>query len=424
MDRKCIKCDKIFKYPCRLEKHAKICTKELVTVQCLGSNTKEGKKENNYFCLICKTFFTKYKQSLNRHMKQCLIVQENDSNSENESEPENENDGDLMKIYNTIEKKFLSIVDSRLDKKLDEKLLELKALIVSTRQPVESNNTMISGSAIVNGNNNNTINANFNIATDNIIYPFGCENVELLDESELSIICKDPRKFFINVLVMLYSKKEHYNFTKDNLNESDLKYFDEDTLKLIYVDERLFKEKLKDRLLGLCIIIIYKCKNKLSRKKLIQFMNKIIILDESLNPSKLKNKDNEAEINTAITSTLNTNLRNRLILAKLNVFYDKYNSDDDVKRRVNSELHAIKELKLNALLDYYKNPDEEHKGLSYEEVNTIVESYPKDETNMFRLRRIIRYNQDRQEELDDKEQRTAHLALIGKSLHFPKVNYF
>lgn len=423
MDLKCLRCLKVFKYPCRLDKHMEKCNKEIGTVQCLDNIGEGDKKDKNYLCLICKSFFTKYKQNLNRHMKQCYVMVRDD---------DTDDDNELTDAFNDIETKILSIVDSRLDKKLDEKLLELKELILSTRQPKEP--VTVHGSSLVNGNGNtvntadtintaNTINANINIANDHIIYPFGCENVDLLTEYELSNICRDPHKFFINVLIMLYSKAEHYNFTKDNLNETDLKYFDEDTLKLIYVDEKLFKDKLKDRLLGLCIIIIYKCKNKLSRKKLIQFMNKIISLDESLNPSKLKNKNNEAEINTAITSTLNTSLRNRVILTKLNLFYDKYNSDEDLKRRVNLELQAIKELKLSALLDYYKNPDEdESRGLSYDEVNTIIESYPKDETNMFRLRRIIRYNQDKQEELEDREQRAAHLALIGKSLHFPKIN--
>jgi hypothetical protein len=239
--------------------------------------------------------------------------------------------------------------------------MELKDFIRNTQQlnlqqnpqqieTIASHNSITNSLAIINGNgnnsnnnnnNNNTINANINIAPD-FIYPFGCENVDLLNESDLEIICKDPRKFFINVLIMLYSKKEHFNFTKDNLNETDLKYFDVDTLKLIYVDEKMFKAKLKDRLLKLCIIIIYKCKNKLSRKKLIQFVNKIIILDESLNPSMNKNKANEAEINTAISSTLNTNLRNRMILTKLNVFYDRYNTNEEFRNAVNSKLIDIK----------------------------------------------------------------------------------
>jgi|LakMenEpi03Aug12_release.lakeMendotaPanAssembly.Ray.scaffolds.fasta_scaffold2901035_1 hypothetical protein len=35
-------------------------------------------------------------------------------------------------------------------------------------------------------------------------------------------------------------------------------------------------------------------------------------------------------------------------------------------------INDIKEFNMNAVLEYYKNPDEEEKGLSYEEVNTII----------------------------------------------------
>lgn len=447
MNRVCTRCNKEFKYPCRLEQHKTVnkCKESVKTVICLDKCLDVDKGEiidKKYSCSKCNLFYTKYKQSLNRHIKQCKVFEiieakideiEEDNlkldeiNDDSDNETVEEDLLALNKVYNRLEKKMIAIIDN--------KFMELKDFIRSTQQlnlqqnpqqikTIASHNSITNSLAIINGNgnnsnNNNTINANINIAPD-FIYPFGCENVDLLNESDLEIICKDPRKFFINVLIMLYSKKEHFNFTKDNLNETDLKYFDVDTLKLIYVDEKMFKDKLKDRLLKLCIIIIYKCKNKLSRKKLIQFVNKIIILDESLNPSMNKNKANEAEINTAISSTLNTNLRNRMILTKLNVFYDRYNTNEEFRNTVNSKLIDIKEFNATAILDFYKNPDEEARGLSYEEVNTIIESYPKDETNLFKLRRIIRYNNDKKEDLEDAAHRKAHLDLIGKSLHFPK----
>ena len=125
--------------------------------------------------------------------------------------------------------------------------------------------------------NNITIN---NITMPQIIYPFGSENINFLNDSEMLEILKSPNGAII-AMEKVYSKIENRNFYKQNIGKDNISYLDSNLDIQVY-KEKDFHDKLLYQSVEFMYRICFKCRDKLSLEDQIVIMKNINIIEKTL----------------------------------------------------------------------------------------------------------------------------------------------
>jgi hypothetical protein len=214
-DRTCIRCGKEFRFPSQLERHLKN------KIQCKI-------KSQNYICEHCnKPYSNKY--NLINHTKICKIkinnenqnnnLQNNLQNNLNNNLHNNVNLDVLLEMINNVNNILNLFVKNN-----GQQANALPANIANLLQAHNSNiNVDASNNQVANTNNNNIIinniqnNINANI-TEDMIYPFGYEDIKFIPKEEMIQILKSPIGAQL-ALERTYSKLENTNFYKRNSNK-------------------------------------------------------------------------------------------------------------------------------------------------------------------------------------------------------------
>ena len=294
-DRKCIKCNTIFKYPSYYKRHIKNSARckivnndiNIIPIITIQENIELQKDipivlqepiiviETKYFCDICNKVFTR-QSSLNRHKKE-------------------------SKCNHTI-----------------------------TNNIINNDNRTI--------NNNITIN---NITLPQIIYPFGYENINFLNDSEMLEILKSPNGAII-AMEKVYSKLENRNFYKQNIGKDNISYLDSNLDIQIY-KEKDFHDKLLYQSVEFMYRICFKCRDKLSLEDQIIIMKNINIIEKTL-----EMKNDVANLVSAMLERDFMNVSRRDLIHKFN---QKLQNDSSFRE---DKLKFLKEIK-NELNSYYIN---------------------------------------------------------------------
>lgn len=284
---KCNRCGKEFRFLSHLQRHI--------------NGKKQCKiKTNKYLCKYCnKPYSTK--SNLNQHFKTCKIKKENGNNNNNNSENNNSvninndvrNKQQIDTLKSIIELLLADIVKN--DNNNTNTLLTNIANIINgnssnsnvtpnTSNTSNTSNTVITNSGNTNNNNNITINnvqnvqnvqnIQNNITTlaigEEMIYPFGYEDIKFIPKEEMINILKSPIGAQL-ALEKTYSKLENTNFYKKNTNKDFVTTLTKDmTIKVDTGED--FKEKIAKHGIILMERMLYECDNDL------EFKDKMAIL--------------------------------------------------------------------------------------------------------------------------------------------------
>jgi len=328
-DRTCIKCETVFKYPSVLRSHIKksarckiiiedinkdississiininnlepiVNIEHIDPIDPIDTNQNTSIIYNNSIILKVKKFTRN--SSLNRHNKE--------SNCKNNTNTNNTNTNTNTSNSNSNS---------------------------------NSNNT---NNNITNNNDNRIINNNItinNIIIPQIIYPFGCENINFLNDSEMLEILKSPNGAII-AMEKVYSKIENRNFYKQNIGKDNISYLDNNLDIQIY-KEKDFHDKLLYQSVEFMYRICFRCRNKLSLEDQIVIMKNINIIEKTL-----EMKNDVANLVSVMLERDFMNVSRRELIQKFNF---KLQNDLTFK---DDKLKFLKEIK-KELNSYYIN---------------------------------------------------------------------
>ena len=208
----------------------------------------------------------------------------------------------------------------------------------------DSNQTPINNITNITNNDNRVLNNNIiinNITIPQIIYPFGYENLNFLNDSEMLEILKSPNGAII-ALEKVYSKIENRNFYKQNLSKDYISYLDYNLDIQIY-REKDFIDKLLYHSVEFMYRICFRCSNKLSLEDQIVIIKNINIIEKTI--------EMQNDVANLVSVMLERDLMNISRRELIKKFNNKLENDKSFK---DNRLKFLKEIK-NELNRYYNN---------------------------------------------------------------------
>ena len=257
-DRTCIKCAMVFKYPSVLRAHIKKSARCKIIIE----DTNNTISYTNSFTNINNTDTLNNTETLNNTASisnKPIIYHEPIILSE-------------TKYYCDICNKEYTRNSSLIRHKKESKCKNTINRIINNNNITNNNNN--NDNRVIN---NITIN---NITIPQIIYPFGSENINFLNDSEMLEILKSPNGAII-AMEKVYSKIENRNFYKQNIGKDNISYLDSNLDIQVY-KEKDFHDKLLYQSVEFMYRICFKCRDKLSLEDQIIIMKNINIIEKTL----------------------------------------------------------------------------------------------------------------------------------------------
>jgi len=297
----CNRCCKKFKFQSQLERHN-------------GSIRQCKIKTNDNICFHCNIkCSTKY--TLIRHYKTCKIKKQRElqqiTNTSNlnilqtsHAIPNMSNVVNITdKEYQSLNKIVSSLKNSNPDNnsqfdKLISIIGELASIVVSnntkkTQNKTHQNNN--SNNSINSNNSNNIVNTTINAETintnptiinhnygnlPNVIYPFGYENINFLNQDEMLEILKSSNGVEL-ALQRVYSMPENRNFHRPNANKDFIRVINSD-MTVKSQNTKDFNSQMITQGVILMERMLHKCKNNLSFRDQFIVVNNIEEIRKSL----------------------------------------------------------------------------------------------------------------------------------------------
>jgi hypothetical protein len=358
----CKFCSKDFIYPSKLKKHQQ-------TTQCRNSDETQISSQNDqtlltknklYICSSCE-YSTKFSYNLNRHTKTCMSkVTKSDTNVKDFSTSET-NGNELVTRLMQENQQLKDMMTNQIKMCVKDEIKELK-------DELKDSKTIINDTSTTYNNNNTTNNLNLNLTINNnntidpsaitqpgykYINPVGCEDLSFITEEQLNYIYENTDNSTAKLLEIIYSKRENRNFTKDNVNKPDMKYYSK-KLQVDYIQEYDFIEQLtQQRILNFHLRLIHTFKHKLSFEKFTNYFRRIITIERIFNDfdiDALKTKTHSS----AIKSVINQLSRDKRITRDICEFFKLVEENELIKAETEARIKLYQEIESTALIDYEK----------------------------------------------------------------------
>lgn len=348
----CTVCNKTFTYRSYLLRHMK--SIQCSTVLGITQNTTINEEISNIDSLVvpndfqCSTcdFTTKYKPNLCRHRKTCPSIHK-------AIIPPN-----TAQITNNQE------LIQQLIKENQELKAKMQVEILEPIQNINSHNTNTVNLTINNNSNNtNTDNSTNTINTlaapidleKNPAYkhinPVGCEDLSFITEEQLDYIYMDTDNSTAKLLDIIYSKRENRNFTKDNVNKPDMKYYSK-RLQVDYMQEYDFVEQLtQQRMLNFHLRLIHTFKHKISFEKFTNYFRRIITIERIFDDFDIEAAKSKSHA-SAIKSVINQLSRDKRITRDMCEFFKLIEENAMIKAETEARIKLYEQLESSAVVEY------------------------------------------------------------------------
>lgn len=365
----CTVCNKAFTYRSYLLRHMK-------SIQCsiglgITQNTIINEEianigslvvPNDFQCSTCD-FTTKYKPNLCRHRKTCpgihkAIIPPNTAQITNNQE-----------------------LIQQLIKENQELKAKMQVEILEPTQTINSHNTNTVNLTI----NNNSNNTNTDNSTNTIntlaapidlekkpaykhINPVGCEDLSFITEEQLDYIYMDTDNSTAKLLDIIYSKRENRNFTKDNVNKPDMKYYSK-RLQVDYMQEYDFVEQLtQQRMLNFHLRLIHTFKHKISFEKFTNYFRRIITIERIFDDFDIEAAKSKSHA-SAIKSVINQLSRDKRITRDMCEFFKLIEENAMIKAETEARIKLYEQLESSAVVEYETREKQQPMSLLSEQRN-------------------------------------------------------
>jgi hypothetical protein len=236
--------------------------------------------------------------------------------------------------------------------------------ILEPIQNINSHNTNTVNLTINNNSNNtNTDNSTNTINTlaapidleKNPAYkhinPVGCEDLSFITEEQLDYIYMDTDNSTAKLLDIIYSKRENRNFTKDNVNKPDMKYYSK-RLQVDYMQEYDFVEQLtQQRMLNFHLRLIHTFKHKISFEKFTNYFRRIITIERIFDDFDIEAAKSKSHA-SAIKSVINQLSRDKRITRDMCEFFKLIEENAMIKAETEARIKLYEQLESSAVVEY------------------------------------------------------------------------
>ena len=277
----CPKCENIFKFISLLKRHLQLSSRcksseeEIINIcNTVSSNINriniENKINNNFFCDICNSIFTK-KSSLKFHKinSKCGKLQ---IAKEIESK-----DG----IHKLTTEQLKLLYPDNFKIMLDNILNNIPNQI--NNNTTNNNNNLTNSNNIINNITNNNINNNTinNTTIIQHINPFGFEDVRSIPIPEMKQILNAGNDAGFQIIKTIYNKIENKNFYKPNMSRPEIACLNTD-FKLTIYKSKEFCDALFDRCIAFLHHMLHLCKNEYSKNAIKNIYENIEYIETTM----------------------------------------------------------------------------------------------------------------------------------------------
>jgi hypothetical protein len=326
----CSKCNKEFKFQCRLLNHLKnnsrcrLTDKEINEYNVNKNNLNFKKNNDRFICYSCNKEY-KSLSGIYKHYDDQGICKNI------EKVKQNINNDDIIEVLRQSHPEIYQNITQELQPK----------------QPLHQQNINGNHNQIVNGNVNNNINNN-NINNNNItnnytqvihIHPFGYEDVRKIPKDDMLAILKSGPKMGSRALKAIYDFEEHKNFYKNDTRHSDITFLDK-SHQLSVSQYNCFIKNMYRSCFAYIDQMLYICKNDFTMDEIRDILMNIANLKATIITPDVDGND----LNTIIKSEISNNNDDTKINTKKYKNLIKINNN--LKFEANQVVTAIDKFKL------------------------------------------------------------------------------
>lgn len=371
----CSLCGYDFIYPSKLKRHQKStqCNTSLVCQESSLQCQDIINKDKSWSCLSCG-YITKFKQNYNRHVKTCVIRSDKSTTDDIDARTSGSECADMFARFIQENQQLKAIINEQIKMNIQElkgDKPDSKLEVNDSKLEVNNSKTEVNDSSTTNNNShntttNNTNNNNLNLTITNnntinapaipvpaykYINPVGCEDLSFITEKQLDYIYEDTDNSTGKLLDIIYSKRENRNFTKDNVNKPDMKYYSK-RLKVDYMQEYDFVEQLtQQRMLNFHLRLIHTFKHKITLEKFSNYFRRIITIERIFDDFDIEAAKSKSHA-SAIKSIINQLSRDKRITHDMCEFFKLIEENEFIKAETEARIRFYEKLESSAVVEY------------------------------------------------------------------------